>query len=136
MEQSNLEKEILTGNNNQVKKIILTDDTKGTMTKDDVFRELEQLGLPSWTWNTNLPSRVSLTEIADAPSFTPMDESIKETDDTRGTTTKAEFFGELEQLDLDRETIAGNTNLLSRVSFTEIADTPSSTPMEDFIKKI
>ena len=92
-----------------------TDNIEGNTTKVDFFRELEQLGLLSWTWNTNLPSRVSLTEIADAPSSTPMEESIKETDETRGTTTKAEFFGELERLNLERETLAGNNNQAEKI---------------------
>ena len=55
-----------------------TDNTGGTMIKVDLFKELERLGLPSWTWNTNLPSRVSSTEIADTPSSTPKEEIIKE----------------------------------------------------------
>ena len=43
---------------------------------------------------------------------------------------------ELERLDLKRETLAGNTDLLSRAGLTEIADAPNSTPMEEFIKEI
>lgn len=35
---------------------------------------------------------------------------VKETDDTEGIATKAEFFGELERLPLKRKTLASNTN--------------------------
>ena len=77
LEQLNLERETL-ADNNQPKKTISVDDTKGTTVKEDFFKELERLGLPAWTWNTNLPSRVSFTEIADAPRPTPKEEFVKE----------------------------------------------------------
>ena len=41
LEQLDLEREALAGNNNQGEKIILMDDTEDTTIKADVFRELE-----------------------------------------------------------------------------------------------
>ena len=61
---------------------------------------------------------------------------VKDTNNTKGTVTKAELFKELERLDLERESLHDNTNLSSRISFTEIADASCSTPIEEFIKEI
>ena len=87
LDQFNLEREMLAGKANQAKKMTLMNDTEGTTTKVDLFKELEWLGLPSWTWNTNLPSRVSSTEIADALSPISMEECTKETYDTSTATS-------------------------------------------------
>ena len=62
------------------------------------------------------------------------DEIFLVTDDTRGTMTKAEFFGELERLDPEKET-SSEKETLPRISFKEIADASNSTPIEEFPRR-
>ena len=80
LECFDLDKETLYGNINPAESTILmreTDNIEDNTTKVDLFRDLERLGLLSWTWDTSLSSRVSSIEITDTPSFTPMEECIK-----------------------------------------------------------
>ena len=62
---------------------------------------------------------------------------MKEMADTEGTTTKADFFEELERLNWERETLAGNTNQAEKMIFMkENDDTEGTMTKADFFGEL